>query len=127
MRAMIVSSVAVLMGSITLVGPDKDAGAQAVQDFILENRTGYPIEEVYVARPNSKIWGRDILGEGFLENGTRKTVRFKPETNACQWDIQVKYDDGTVVEWATAFNLCTISRLVLYYDANSDTTSAEWE
>lgn len=94
------------------------------QDFTLVNKTGYQIDEVYVATPSSKDWGRDIMGDGVLENGAKKHVKFKNATTACQWQLAVKFSDGSDVEWDEAFNLCTVSVITLKYDKKSGTTNA---
>ncbi|MDB5367382.1 MAG: hypothetical protein JWM77_3309 [Rhodospirillales bacterium] len=93
------------------------------QDFTLTNRTGYTIEQVYVSKPTAKSWGRDILGEGLLENGRGKLVRFKPETESCKWEIKVVFDDKSEVEWE-AFDLCSIHKITLKYNKQSGETSA---
>ncbi|MDX2101836.1 MAG: hypothetical protein SF002_04775 [Alphaproteobacteria bacterium] len=103
------------------------AAAQGQQDFTLINRTGYQIDEVYVSRPTAKTWGRDILGDGVLANGASKAIRFAAGTQGCQWDIMVKFDDGSEVEWDQPFNLCEISRLTLRYNRSTGVTSAVWE
>jgi hypothetical protein len=95
----------------------------ADQDFSLSNRTGYTIEQVYVSRPTAKNWGHDILGEGLLENGKTKLVRFKPTTESCKWELKVVFDDKSEVEWE-AFDLCAVHKITLKYDKKSGETSA---
>ena len=104
-----------------LLSPAAFAGEQ---DFTLVNRTGYQIDEVYVARPSSNSWGNDILGDGVRENGAKKLVKFKPTTSACKWQLAVKFEDGSNVEWAEPFDLCTIETLTLRYNKSSGVTSA---
>ncbi|MGE5475252.1 MAG: hypothetical protein ACM3Q1_01225 [Bacteroidales bacterium] len=96
----------------------------ADQDFVLKNRTGYEIKEVYVSRPTAKSWGNDILGEGVLPNGSSKTVRFKPTTSSCKWELQVVFSDGEKVEWE-AFDLCSLHTITLYYENNEATAESE--
>lgn len=96
------------------------------QDFTLTNRTGYTIEQVYVSKPTAKTWGKDILGDGLLENGKAKLVRFKPETEACKWELKVVFDDKSEVEWE-AFDLCEIHKITLKYNKSSGETSATAE
>jgi hypothetical protein len=99
------------------------AASAAEQDFTLINRTGYQIDEVYVAKPSSSSWGRDIMGDGVLENGAKKMIHFVPTTTACDWQIAVKFSDGSNVEW-DAFDLCTIHTITLKYNKGSGETSA---
>jgi hypothetical protein len=96
------------------------------QDFTLTNRTGYTIEQVYVSTPKAKTWGRDILGEGVLEHGRNKLVRFKPATEACKWELKVVFDDKSEVEWE-AFDLCQVHKITLKYDKSTGETSATEE
>lgn len=95
------------------------------QDFTLINRTGYQIDEVYVATPSSKSWGRDIMGDGVLAHGAKKLVRFKNSTTACAWQLAVKFSDGSEVEWDEPFDLCTVEEIVLKYNRNTGDTTAE--
>jgi len=94
------------------------------QDFTLINKTGYQIDEVYVATPNSKSWGKDIMGDGVLANGAKKVVKFKASTSACNWQLAVKFSDGSEVEWEEALDLCTVEKVTLKYDKASGVTSA---
>ncbi|MBR9973146.1 hypothetical protein [Magnetospirillum sulfuroxidans] len=94
------------------------------QDFTLVNKTGYQIDEVYVATPNSNSWGHDIMGDGVLANGAKKTVRFKSSTTACKWQLAVKFEDGSDVEWEDAFDLCTVETVTLKYNKGTGVTSA---
>jgi len=97
------------------------------QDFTLINKTGYQIDEVYVATPSSKSWGKDIMGDGVLANGAKKTVKFKNSTTACNWQLAVKFSDGSEAEWEDPFDLCTVEKITLKYDKGSNTTTAESE
>ena len=101
--------------------------AQAMQDFTPVNATGYQIDEVYVALPTSKSWGPDILGSRVLPNGSNLMVRFQPTTQACSWDIKVKWSDGSEEDWDTPFNLCEITKLTLRYNRATNVTSADVE
>src|SRR5262245_36981118 len=83
----------------------------ADQDFTLINQTGYQIDEVYVATPNSKSWGKDIMGDGVLADGANKMVKFRSTTTACNWQLAVKFSDGSEVEWERPFNLCEVETI----------------
>ncbi len=95
------------------------------QDFTLINKTGYQIDEVYVATPSSKSWGKDIMGDGVLGNGAKKMVKFKNSTTACDWQLAVKFSDGSEVEWEDAFDLCEVEVITLKYNKGTGVTSAE--
>ena len=115
MKKAILSALAVLCMSSTVYAGD--------QDFTLKNKTGHEIKEVYVSKPSAKSWGHDILGDGVLSNNGSKLVRFKPTTSACEWELQVVFNDDSSVEWP-AFDLCSIHTITLHYE-NGEATAEE--
>ncbi len=103
------------------------AAQQARQDFMLVNRTGYELSEVYVSPARSNEWEEDVLGQDTLEDGKRLTIRFKRSTTTCRWDLKVVYtvDDSTAV-WRN-INLCEVERVTIRYNRNTDTTTASFD
>jgi len=97
------------------------------QDFTLVNKTGYQIDEVYVATPSSKSWGHDIMGDGVLANNAKKQVKFKNSTTACKWQLAVKFSDGSEVEWEDPIDLCTVETVTLKYNKGTGVTTAVTE
>lgn len=97
------------------------AMAQGRQNFSLQNRTGYQINELYVGPSSSPNWGRDILGENVLANGQRFDVRFPQRAAACMWDIKVVYEDGDESEFMQV-NLCRVSTVTLFWNRQAGTT-----
>ena len=112
---------------VSLVAVGTPARAQSEQDFTLVNGTDYDIDEVYVAPTSSKTWGRDIMGDGVLEARKSKAVKFRSGTTNCLYNLRVKWSDGSVTEWATTFDLCTISKITLRYNRSTDVTTAVTE
>ena len=100
--------------------------AQGRQDFTLVNRTGYTIDEVYVAPSKSDDWQNDVLGQDTLDNGQRVRIRFPTRVRTCQWDLKVVYSDQEEAEWER-FNLCEVSTITLRYDRKKGETWAEYE
>ena len=97
------------------------------QDFTLVNKTGYEIGEVYLSPAKSADWEDDVLGQDVLPNGERVEISFSRDTNACIWDRKVVYTiDDTSAEWER-FNLCEVSKIKIYYNAKTDTTTATYE
>ena len=43
----------------------------AQQDFVLENKTGMTIDELYVTPAHAKKWGEDVLGKDVLNHTER--------------------------------------------------------
>ena len=60
-------------------------------DFKLRNKTGYQIDEVYVAPHSSSKWGSDLMGSDALADGQTLNVTFPHGNGACRFDIRVKY------------------------------------
>lgn len=96
------------------------------QDFTLVNRTGYTISEVYVAPSKSSDWEEDVLGQDILEDRSSVDINFSRSEDTCRWDLKVVYDDESTAEWA-AFDLCTVSKVTIFYNAKTDVTSAQTE
>ena len=93
------------------------------QDFVLVNKTGYQIDEVYVSQATSKNWGKDVMGEDALDADAKVKITFTAPDNVCRWDLKVKYNDGDTAEWGN-LNLCNINSVTLYWDRKQQTTRA---
>ncbi len=96
------------------------------QDFALNNRTGYQIDEVYVSRSSNQNWGNDVMGNGSLEDGNTVNITFNAPDNACKWDMHVKYNDGDEATW-NGLNLCNINKVTLFWDKKNQKTRAVTE
>lgn len=108
------------IASVSLTSLSAIAGGA---DFTLVNGTGYTIREVYLSRANANSWGNDRLGDGDLENGRSRLIRFKDSAN-CEQDLQVVFDKGdTEVVWE-GLDLCEIDKLTLKYNRATKTVSA---
>ncbi len=95
-------------------------------DFTLVNRTGYAISNVYVGQSKSDDWGEDILGQDILENGSSVDIVFHP-SDVELYDIKVVYkvDESSAVWYG--FDLTKLNKITIYYDAETDKTTAESE
>lgn len=114
---------ALLTAALALVSSTAFA---ANADFVLVNKTGYDINEVYISPSNKQNWGDDRLGDYQFAKNESVTMKFG-DTNNCQQDIKVVFsDDGTEIEWED-FNLCEINKITLKYNSNSGEVSAEFE
>jgi hypothetical protein len=100
---------------------------EARQDFVLVNRTGYDISEVYVSPGKADDWEEDVLGDDELEDGDQTTIRFKRAVKTCLWDLKVVYsDDDSSVVWHD-IDLCKISKIAISYNRKTDKTSAVFD
>lgn len=95
-------------------------------DFVLKNKTGYQIDEVYVAPASSKNWGKDIMGTGALGDGEQVKIVFPHGNGACLFDIKVKYQDGDESSWS-GVDLCKWEAISLFWDKKAQTTRAVGE
>lgn len=93
------------------------------QDFTLHNRTGYPIDEVFVTRARSRDWSEDVMGSGALDSGLAVKISITAPANICRWDMKVRYSDGGEAVW-NDLDLCTIGEVALYWDKQREVTRA---
>ncbi len=111
--------------ALSIASPNVSLASDA--DFVLKNRTGYQIDEVYVSKHSSKNWGSDVMGTGALGEGEYVKIVFPHGSGACHFDIKVKYhEDDSTVEWSDV-NLCEYEAISLYWDANKQVTRAVGE
>jgi len=103
------------------LGAAPGARAQSQLDFQLVNRTGYEINEVYVGPVTSRSWGNDVMGDGTLPNGRQVDIKFNRNASACEWDMKVVYSDGDESEFR-GVNLCSVSRVTLFWNRQAGTT-----
>ena len=100
---------------------------ESKQDFALVNKTGYEIKEVYVSPSKSSDWEEDILGEGVLESGASREIRFHRSAKSCHWDLQVIYTiDSSKAVW-NEIDLCSVEKVTIHYDKDADKTSATFD
>ncbi len=118
--------VVALLCLLTGAGLQIQSASAGQQDFKLDNRTGYQIDEVYVSRSSSRNWGSDVMGSDALEDGHAVDISFNAPDSACQWDMKVKYSDGDEATW-NSLNLCHINKVTLYWDRKKEVTRAVTE
>ena len=109
-----------------LVAAANPLAAQGRQDFTLVNATGYDIAEVYVAPSASDNWEEDVMGRDILSAGQSVDIGFPPRDKVCIYDLKVVYTDAEEAEW-DRFDLCSVSRITIYYNRRNGETWAEYE
>lgn len=118
------SIIAALSACLVAFAPIANA---ADQDFTVVNRTGYQIDDIWVSPASRSNWGREIMGRGtVLEDGDSYDVNFRSGTSACKYDMKVQYNDGDTATWS-GLDLCTISKVSLFWDRKAGTTRARTE
>ena len=103
------------------------AFAQGKQDFILVNKTGYDISEVYVSASKTNDWEEDVLGSQTLEDGENLTVNFKNAGKSCKFDLKVVYEEDDSSAYWRDIDLCKVSKVTIFYSAKADETRADFE
>ncbi len=97
--------------------------AWASQDFTLVNRTGYPIQSIYVAEAGAAEWGNDVMNRDTLYPGEEVDIGFDRNTQACRWNVLVKYRDDTRAVWSN-LDLCSVTRFALFWNPRTLETVA---
>ncbi|MGG5808929.1 hypothetical protein [Falsiroseomonas sp. CW058] len=86
------------------------AVAQGDPSFNLVNRSGQPINEIYVSPVREPNWGRDLLGTEVLPDGRAFPVRIASSAG-CRQDVRVVYADGRPEE-RRGVDTCAIAEMV---------------
>lgn len=95
-------------------------------DFELVNKTGYAIKEIYVSPAAADNWQDNLLSQP-MADGESLQMTASPDANAEMWDMKIVWvDEGEDVQWK-GLNLAKISKVTLYYNADTDETTADVE
>ena len=94
------------------------------QDFLLVNKTGVDIQEVYVAPHGSEEWQEDVMGRDMLVSGQSVKINFERQIKGKVWDLKVVDKDGKASVWQN-LNLAEISKVTLHLDAGKATAEVE--
>ena len=100
--------------------------ASAEEVLKINNRTGYTISQIFIAPTSSDNWEEDVMGDDTLETDTSVNIDFSKSADTCKWDLKAVYDDKTSAVWRNV-NLCKISSISLFYNAETDVTSAKYQ
>ena len=92
------------------------------QDFVLVNKTGYDIDEVYVSPANAKDWGEDVMGKDTLDDGDKVTIEFSHKEKECMWDMKIVFSDEEEAVWED-FDLCKVREITLRYEGKRPTAT----
>lgn len=126
MSKSLVSAVVLSLG--LMIGASGAArAAEAKQDFVLVNKTGYGISQVYVSPSKSNDWEEDVLGRDTLDDGEAWEIRFNRAAKTCKWDVKVVYEDDDSEAIWPAVDLCSVAKITIHYSRKSNTTSADFE
>lgn len=83
------------------------------QDFILVNRTGVDIAQIFISSAAVDNWEEDLLGEDeILPDGNEVRIHFSSDEDAELWDLRVVDSDGTALDFQR-LKLTEIARVTL--------------
>jgi hypothetical protein len=106
--------------------PTGTAAAALNLDFELVNKTGYAIKEIYISPAAADNWQENLLTKP-MTDGESLQMTASPDANAEMWNMKIVWvDEGEDVQWKD-LNLAKISKLTLYYNADTDETTADAE
>ena len=94
------------------------------QGFLLVNKTGVDIQEVYVAPHSSDDWEDDVMGKDMLVEGKSVKINFERENKIKVWDLKVVDKDGKASVWQN-LNLLEISKVTLHLNDGKATAEVE--
>ena len=94
------------------------------QDFLLVNKTGVDIQEVYIAPHSSEEWEDDVMGKDMLVTGKSVKIHFERQNKTKNWDLKVVDKDGKATVWEN-LDLLEISKVTLHLDAGKATAEVE--
>ena len=116
-----------LLFGLVLLAASTDGRSQNRADVVLVNMTGYNVSEVYISAMQANQWTENFLGNDRFDHKAERVVRRPDVSKGCLWDLLVVFDDdGEMAVWST-IDLCKSSRVVLFYDRKTDTTSATFD
>ena len=117
-RSLILFGLSAVLALTATVGLVRAGG----QDFVLVNKTGYDIDEVYVAPANQKEWGEDVMGKDTLDNGDKVNIEFSHKEKECLWDMKIIFSDKEEAVWED-FDLCKVREITLRYEGKHPTAT----
>lgn len=95
-------------------------------DFLLINRTGYAIREIFLTPAHKKKWGPERLGKRVLGNGQQRQFKLG-EFADCVQDMMIIFDDdGSEVIWED-LDLCELEKITLRYNRKTGEVRADTE
>jgi len=103
--------------------------AQSAQDFILVNKTGYALSEIYISPAKADHWGDDLLEneDDAMEDGASQKITFSNAGRVCHLDLKVVYEeDDSEAVWQD-INLCDIRKITIRWNKKTEVTSATFD
>jgi hypothetical protein len=115
-----------IMAAVTAVSAFATSQAMAdLRNFTLVNNTAWPMYLVYISEPDSPDWGREVLGRDQTLQPSRLTHISFTGGGGCVQDVRIVFSREVDLRW-NRVNLCTVSRMSVWYDFGSRSYQANW-
>ncbi len=95
------------------------------RDFAIVNDTPQTIVEMWLSVHGDNTW-HPTKGFKYLPPGDSVDVSFDYD-GPCEVQLRVKLYDGSTAEWRDGFNLCEVSSIKIWYDANASIYQAVYQ
>jgi hypothetical protein len=111
----LVLAVAALTGSSSFAADNRNV--------TVVNGTGYGIKFLGFNNPGDNDWSDNEIG-GVMADGASQYVKFNNADKGCKWNIRISWADPGYpdVMWRNV-DLCSIDKITLKYNRDTDTTS----
>lgn len=116
-RKLVILISAILSSVVT----NQTIAGDGTPEFVLINRTGFPIWYLFVKQPGVDYWSGDILN-GVLGNDA--STKVKLNSKACKWDIQIQYFGGDSATWKNV-DTCAMNVMTVTWNSADNKYSAK--
>ena len=120
MKQLIKPLIAAALALVAVASVTVTAAQRRNLDFMLVNKTGLDINEVYLSPTSDSEWGEDVMGKDILANGEKVDITFSSAETECNWDLKIVDEDDDDIIW-TKLNLCTANEITLLYEGKKPT------
>jgi hypothetical protein len=89
------------------------------RDFDVVNDTSATIVGMWVSTPNDGYWEPVVPFNSVFPRTSTHVIFY--HGGPCRVQLRIQLSDGSWPEWSSGFDLCTISKVKIWYDADEDT------
>lgn len=93
----LITFVRVFVLAAFLVTAVQSSAFAAWKDLQVVNHTGYEIKNLYISSSGSGSWGKDLLGNSTLANGSSKTISYNGDYT--YYDLKIIFMNNSHREW----------------------------
>ena len=102
------------MAAFLVAAVQMPTASAAWKDLQVLNHTGYAIKNIYITSSGYGKWGKDLLGQYNLSNGSSKTISYNADYT--YYDVKIVFMNGAYREWKgnSRINLNGAWRITIY-------------